>query len=155
VDYEAVQTHGEFFVGGGLESFGGPSPGAGGSGHGFGGDQVLSVNVRDGSRLANVGVIAVELFVDAGFAGDDRRTVQYEPYLGPVSSHTFVSARLGTEINHFSLSFFVDNLLDSHTITSIAHTPLYRAGPQPPVSPLYTYTTFRPRTFVLTFIYRN
>ena len=89
------------------------------------------------------------------FAGDDRRTVQYDPYVGPVSSHTFVSARLGTEINHFSLSFFVDNLLDSHTITSIAHTPLYRAGPQPPVSPLYTYTTFRPRTFVLTFIYRN
>jgi iron complex outermembrane receptor protein len=89
------------------------------------------------------------------FAGDDRRTVQYDQYLGPVSSHTFLSARLGTEINHFSLSFFVDNLLDSHTITSIAHTPLDRAGPQPPVSPLYTYTTFRPRTFGLTFIYRN
>jgi hypothetical protein len=66
-----------------------------------------------------------------------------------------MSARAGTELNNFSLSFFIDNLLDSHTITSIAHTSLDGSGPQPPVSPLYTYTTFRPRTFGLTFIYRN
>jgi iron complex outermembrane recepter protein len=89
------------------------------------------------------------------FAGDDQRTVQYDPYLGPTSAHTFVSARAGTELNNFSVSFFIDNLLDSHTITSIAHTTLDGAGPQPPVSPLYTYSTFRPRTFGLTFIYRN
>jgi outer membrane receptor protein involved in Fe transport len=89
------------------------------------------------------------------FAGDDARTVQYDPYLGSTSSHAFMSARAGTEFNNFSLSFFIDNLLDSHTITSLAHTPLDGSGPQPPVSPLYTYTTFRPRSFGLTFVYRN
>ena len=89
------------------------------------------------------------------FAGDDARTVQYDPYLGPTSSHTFMSARAGTEFNNLSLSFFIDNLLDSHTITSISHTSLDGSGPQPPASPLFTYSTFRPRTFGLTFIYRN
>jgi iron complex outermembrane receptor protein len=89
------------------------------------------------------------------FAGDDRGTVQYDPYLGPTSSTTFVSARAGTQISNVSFEFFIDNLLDSHTITSITHTPLDGAGPQPPVSPLYTYSTFRPRTFGLTFIYRR
>jgi iron complex outermembrane receptor protein len=89
------------------------------------------------------------------FAGDDSRTVQYDPYLGPTSAHTFVSARAGTEFHDLSVSFFIDNLLDSHTITSITHTVLDGTGPQPPVSPLYTYSTFRPRTFGLTFIYRN
>jgi hypothetical protein len=89
------------------------------------------------------------------FAGDDRGTVQYDPYLGPTSSTTFVSARAGTQISNFSLEFFIDNLLDSHTITSITHTTLDGAGPQPPVSPLYTDTAFRPRTFGLNFNYRN
>jgi iron complex outermembrane receptor protein len=89
------------------------------------------------------------------FAGDDPRTVQYDPYLGPTSAHTFVSARAGTQVSNFSVELFIDNLLDSHTITSITHTTLDGAGPQPPVSPLYTYSTFRPRTFGLNFIYRD
>jgi iron complex outermembrane recepter protein len=89
------------------------------------------------------------------FAGDDRGTVQYDPYLGPTSATTFVSARAGTQISNFSVELFIDNLLDSRTITSITHTALDGAGPQPPVSPLYTYSTFRPRTFGLTFIYRQ
>jgi iron complex outermembrane receptor protein len=89
------------------------------------------------------------------FAGDDPRTVQYDSYLGPTSAHTFVSARAGTTLGDLSVELFIDNLLDSHTITSIAHTTLDGTGPQPPVSPLYTYSTFRPRTFGLTFIYRN
>jgi len=89
------------------------------------------------------------------FAGDDPGTVQSDPFLGPTSAHTFVSARAGTQISNFSVELFIDNLLDSHTITSITHTTQDGAGPQPPVSPLYTYSTFRPRTFGLTFIYRQ
>jgi iron complex outermembrane recepter protein len=89
------------------------------------------------------------------FAGDDPGTVQYDPYLGPTSATTFVSARAGTQMSDFSVELFIDNLLDSRTITSITHTALDGAGPQPPVSPLYTYSTFRPRTFGLTFIYRQ
>jgi iron complex outermembrane receptor protein len=89
------------------------------------------------------------------FAGEDPRTVQYDPYLGTTSSHRFVSARAGTGFGRVDVALFIDNLLDSHTITSISHTGLDGSGPQPPVSPLYTYTTFRPRTFGLTFIYRN
>jgi iron complex outermembrane receptor protein len=89
------------------------------------------------------------------FAGDDPRTVQYDGFLGPTSATTFVSARAGTTFSNVSLEFFIDNLLDTHTITSISHTTPDGAGPQPPVSPLYTYSTFRPRTFGLTFIFRN
>jgi iron complex outermembrane receptor protein len=89
------------------------------------------------------------------FAGEDPRTVQYDPYLGTTSSHTFVSARVGTGVGNFSVALFIDNLLDSHTITSISHTGLDGSGPQPPASPLYTYTTFRPRTLGLTFFYRD
>jgi iron complex outermembrane receptor protein len=89
------------------------------------------------------------------FAGDDPRTVQYDPYLGSTSAHTFVSARAGTQVGNFSVELFIDNLLDSHTITSITHTTLDGAGPQPPVSPLYTDMAFRPRTFGLNFNYRN
>jgi iron complex outermembrane receptor protein len=89
------------------------------------------------------------------FATDDPRTVQYDSFLGPTSATTFVSARAGTNFNNLSVEFFVDNLLDSHTITNISHTTPDGAGPQPPVSPLYTYSTFRPRTFGLTFIFRQ
>ena len=89
------------------------------------------------------------------FAGDDPRTVQYDSFLGPTSAHTFVSARAGTDLGGLSIALFIDNLFDSHTITSITHTTPDGAGPQPPVSPFYTYTTFRPRTFGLTFIYRQ
>ena len=89
------------------------------------------------------------------FAGDDPRTVQYDPFLGPTSAHTFVSARTGTNCGNLFIALFIDNLLDSHTITSITHTTPDGAGPQPPASPLYTYSTFRPRTFGLSFIYRN
>jgi iron complex outermembrane receptor protein len=89
------------------------------------------------------------------FAGDDPRTVQYDPYLGPTSARTFVSARAGTAFGDLSVELFIDNLLDSRTITSITHTTLDGSGPQPPVSPLYTDTAFRPRTFGLNFIYRH
>jgi len=89
------------------------------------------------------------------FAGDDPRTVQYDPFLGPTSAHTFASARAGTELGGVSIALFIDNFFDSHTITSITHTTQDGAGPQPPVSPFYTYSTFRPRTFGLTLIYRR
>jgi iron complex outermembrane receptor protein len=89
------------------------------------------------------------------FASEDPRTVQYDPFIGTPSSTKFASLRLGGDLEGLTLSFFIDNLFDSHTITSITHSGLDGAGPQPPVSPLYTYTTFRPRTFGLTMNYRN
>ena len=89
------------------------------------------------------------------FASTDPRTVQYDAYLGPIPARTFVSARIGADFNKLAASFFVDNLLDSHTITNMANTPLDGTGPQPPVSPLATYESFRPRTFGVSFTYRN
>ena len=92
---------------------------------------------------------------DTAFAATDPRTVQYDPYIGPTPSYSFVSFRAGTSFNDITVAFFVDNLFNTDTVTSINHTRLDGSGPQPPASPLYGFTTFRPRTFGLTFSYKN
>ena len=57
VDHEPVQAHGQQAVGGGLQRFGGEGPGAAAGGQGFGGHQVLAVDVGDRGGLAHVGVV--------------------------------------------------------------------------------------------------
>ena len=69
VNDEAVDAVEELLVGGGLEGGGRPGPGRLGSGHGFGGGQILAVDVGHGGGLAIVGVVAVLLVVDSGPLG--------------------------------------------------------------------------------------
>ena len=69
VDDEAVDAVEELLVGGGLEGGGRPGPGRLGSGHGFGGGQILAVDVGHRGGLAVVGVVAELLVVDAGPLG--------------------------------------------------------------------------------------
>jgi len=58
-----------------------------------------------------------------------------------------MSARIGVRPGRWDASLFVDNLLDSHDITSFFHDV--------PTSGLVRYTAFRPRTIGLTVTYRR
>jgi outer membrane receptor protein involved in Fe transport len=71
------------------------------------------------------------------------------------SATTFVSFRAGTNLGGWNVSAFIDNLLDSHTITNFNYSAVDGFGPQPAATPLYRDFTFRPRTFGLTFTYRQ
>jgi iron complex outermembrane recepter protein len=68
---------------------------------------------------------------------------------------TFVSARLGTQLGDWSVSAFVDNLLNAHPVLDYNYQPTDGFGPQPAASPLYRYITYRPRTIGLTLTYRR
>ena len=81
----------------------------------------------------------------------DPTTTQYYKYKFIPSSTTFVSFRAGSKIGDWQVETFIDNLLDSHTITNFT---IYNFGAAAP-PPLVRDYTFRPRTFGLTFIYRH
>ena len=96
---------------------------------------------------------------------EDPSTVQYGTcttnsasvqscYYTP-SSTTFVSVRAGSTLSGWNISAFIDNLLDSHTITNYNYQGVDGFGPQPAATPLYRDITFRPRTFGLTVSYRQ
>jgi outer membrane receptor protein involved in Fe transport len=89
-------------------------------------------------------------------AGLDPRTSQFDPTGLPTASRSFASLRAGTNIGQWMLSFFIDNLTDSHTITNYNHqTNPYDANGNLLASPAYRYITYRPRTFGLTATYRH
>lgn len=73
------------------------------------------------------------------------------PFYLPRRAQQFVSARVQTEINAVSVSFFVDNLLDAHkTLVTENSTPTYDLTTQALVaSPLTRAYNSRPRTFGL------
>jgi iron complex outermembrane receptor protein len=85
----------------------------------------------------------------------DPRSAQYTPYPYPISyttpSTTFVQFRTGTSFGGWQVSFFIDNLLNSHTTTNYersftdSNNPVY-----PPPGPQYNNYTFRPRTLGIT-----
>jgi iron complex outermembrane receptor protein len=92
----------------------------------------------------------------------DPRSSQYEVFTTPISptlpSTTFVQFRTGMSFGDWEASFFIDNLLDSHTTTNYARTFLDTYNPAyPPVtaSPQYNYYTFTPRTFGITATFRH
>jgi outer membrane receptor protein involved in Fe transport len=96
----------------------------------------------------------------------DPRSSQYEAFTTPISptlpSTTFVQFRTGTSIGGWEASFFIDNLLNSHTTTNYERTFLDTYNPTylPPASPVtpgpqYNYYTFTPRTFGITVTYRR
>jgi len=89
--------------------------------------------------------------------GLDPRTSQYDQTGIPTPRQSFASLRTGTNIGQWLVSFFVDNLTDSHTITNYNHqTNSYDNNTGDLLaSPAYRYITYRPRTFGITATYRH
>ena len=85
----------------------------------------------------------------------DDRTTTYDPYAFTLASTRYWSLRGGVRRSQWELSAFVDNLLNNHEPTNYAHSSVDVANPGTPPAPLYTYYTFRPRTFGITLIVRN
>ncbi len=94
----------------------------------------------------------------------DPRTSQWDPTGMPTPHQTFASLRTGTNIGQWLVSFFIDNLSDSHAITNYNHQTNSLSGPANGsyfttadllASPAYRYITYRPRTFGITATYRH
>jgi iron complex outermembrane receptor protein len=77
----------------------------------------------------------------------------YPTQISPtLPSTTFVQFRTGMEFNSgWQVSFFIDNLLNTHVTTNYERTFIDGNNPHfPPPGPQYNYYTFRPRTFGIT-----
>jgi iron complex outermembrane receptor protein len=91
-------------------------------------------------------------------AVQDPRSNEYAGGVGggtsPLSytlpSTTFVQFRTGTTFGAWETSFFIDNLLNSHTTTNYESTFIDSNNPNIPPGPQYNNYTFRPRTFGIT-----
>ena len=82
----------------------------------------------------------------------DPRSAQYTQFPTAQSytlpSTSFVQFRTGTTFGKWETSFFIDNLLNSHTTTNYERTFTDGSNPTyPPPGPQYNNYTFRPRTF--------
>ncbi len=84
-------------------------------------------------------------------ASQDAATLQYDPANYLLSSTNFASLRAGMQFGGWQVSPFVDNLFDTHTVTNYN----WSIDPGDGNSRLQRQFTFRPRTFGLTFTYRN
>ncbi len=73
-------------------------------------------------------------------------TSQYDANLPVRPATHFVRVRAGVDVNQVNLSLFVDNLFDTSPRLTRAHNTR--------TTPLYTVTTFRPRTAGITATYR-
>jgi hypothetical protein len=63
---------------------------------------------------------------------------------------------MGTRLGNCGVSFFVDNVFDSHTILNYNHqTTSYSDAGDILASPAYRYISYRPRTFGITLVYRQ
>jgi iron complex outermembrane recepter protein len=89
--------------------------------------------------------------------GQDPATQQFDPANYVLPATNFVTLRGGTSFGNWQAQLFIDNLLDTHTVTNYAWsipnavTDINFGGENRNVRN-YTY---RPRTFGLTFIYRK
>jgi iron complex outermembrane receptor protein len=89
-------------------------------------------------------------------ASQDPNTSSYDPSALPDERQSFVSMRAGTLIGGFGVSFFVDNLTDSHTILNYNHqTNSYDGSGALMASAAYRYISYRPRTFGITVVYKH
>jgi iron complex outermembrane recepter protein len=87
----------------------------------------------------------------------DPRTSQFNPYEGSLTvsntytlpSTFFATLRAGVTVNAWEVSAWIDNLLDSHTVTNYQLSQPDSYAPNPPADQQNSYT-FRPRTFGLT-----
>jgi iron complex outermembrane recepter protein len=97
--------------------------------------------------------------------GNDPSTLQYDPANFVLAGTTFTSLRAGMEVSQWSVSAFVDNLTNSHTVVDfnnsvcaepgVAPTAPYGCAAGPIGSRLLREYGFRPRTFGITAIYRR
>jgi iron complex outermembrane recepter protein len=111
------------------------------------------------------GVLQHDAFVRLDYeytAGDkwvhpsqDPATSQYDSTGMMLGRQTFMSFRTGTNFGEWLVSFFVDNLTDSHTILNYNHQTNSDDINGNPISPAYRYITIRPRTFGITATYRH
>jgi iron complex outermembrane receptor protein len=86
----------------------------------------------------------------------DPRTSEYDPTGMPMGRQSFASLRTGTTLGQWLVSFFVDNLTDTHTILNYNHqTNGYDGNGNLLASPAFRYITYRPRTFGITATYRH
>jgi outer membrane receptor protein involved in Fe transport len=85
----------------------------------------------------------------------DPNTLQYDNANYTLSPTNFASFRAGTSFGGWQVSAFVENLFDSQTITNYEWSIDPGTGAPPSQARLQRDFTFRPRTFGLTFIYRN
>jgi outer membrane receptor protein involved in Fe transport len=81
----------------------------------------------------------------------DSSTLQYDSANYQLPSTNFASLRAGTTLGGWQVEAFVDNLTDTHVVTNYEWSIDSGQG----ISRLEREFGFRPRTFGLTFIYRN
>ena len=82
---------------------------------------------------------------------DVPNTQQYDSANYVLPATNFASARAGTHVGGWEIAAFVDNLLDTHTVTNYNWTIDYGGGP---ASRLQRQYSFRPRTVGLSFTFR-
>lgn len=75
---------------------------------------------------------------------------QYYPYTYTLSSTTFTSMRAGVTLGDWMVSAFVENLLNSHTVTNYQLSAADYFNPAVPPSVEENDYTFRPRTIGIT-----
>ncbi len=86
----------------------------------------------------------------------DPNTASYDPTSLPTERETFASLRAGTKLGDWSVSLFMDNVFDSHTILNYNHqTPSYSDAGVLLASPAYRYISYRPRTIGITAVFRH
>jgi len=83
--------------------------------------------------------------------GQDSATLQYDSANYQLASTNFASLRAGTTLGGWQVEAFVDNLTDTHVVTNYEWSIDSGQG----ISRLEREFGFRPRTFGLTFIYRQ
>jgi iron complex outermembrane receptor protein len=86
----------------------------------------------------------------------DPATSSYDPTGLPTARQAFASLRAGTTLGGWGVSFFVDNLTDTHTILNYNHqTNAYDVNGNLLASPAYRFISYRPRTFGITATFRH
>jgi outer membrane receptor protein involved in Fe transport len=86
----------------------------------------------------------------------DPATSSYDPTGLPTARQAFASLRAGTTLGGWGVSFFVDNLADTHTIVNYNHqTNAYDVNGNLLASPAYRFISYRPRTFGITATFRH
>jgi iron complex outermembrane recepter protein len=89
-------------------------------------------------------------------SAQDVNTSEYDPTGFALGRQSFASLRTGTTVGQWLVSFFVDNLTDTHTILNYNHqTNAYDGNGNLLASPAFRYITYRPRTFGITATYRH
>ncbi len=79
---------------------------------------------------------------------DPRASATYDPLAFTPKAYSYVTVRLGTQIDRWTVSAFIDNLFDAHPEfppSAYPHTEVDPYNPNPP-SPLIRAYTLRPRT---------